>query len=227
MRMEIVSDVASLDFELLHLPEVSTMGLKSNFTFVQTLYNHWLSLPETNRLATSLLNDVKSELCLCFLSILDNYNFLINSDEPSLEAINSSLWKQGENLKSDRKTLTQELVKLRSNLNPLSKLLLLSDRLDGMEKHQQQMISFLVMVIQCPGFLAQLLHPKENNWRFAEQGNMWDHSSQDDEPIPSDGMIVKYKPPVSETLKPIVLLSSAFEPEPELSTDGQSFSRKR
>ncbi|KAI5382650.1 hypothetical protein KIW84_070179 [Lathyrus oleraceus] len=204
MRMEIVSDVASLDFELLHLPEVSTMGLKSNFTFVQTLYNHWLSLPETNRL-----------------------NFLINSDEPSLEAINSSLWKQGENLKSDRKTLTQELVKLRSTLNPLSKLLLLSDRLDGMEKHQQQMISFLVMVIQCPGFLAQLLHPKENNWRFAEQGNMWDHSSRDDEPIPSDGMIVKYKPPVSETLKHIVPLSSAFEPEPELSADGQSFSRKR
>ncbi|CAL5215298.1 unnamed protein product [Lathyrus oleraceus] len=60
MRMEIVSDVASLDVELLHLPEVSTMGLKSNFTFVQTLYNRWLSLPETNRLATSLLNDVKS-----------------------------------------------------------------------------------------------------------------------------------------------------------------------
>ncbi|CAL5194580.1 unnamed protein product [Lathyrus oleraceus] len=60
MRMEIVSDVASLDVELLQLPEVSTMGLKSNFTFVQTLYNQWLSLPETNRLATSLLNDVKS-----------------------------------------------------------------------------------------------------------------------------------------------------------------------
>ncbi|KAI5382635.1 hypothetical protein KIW84_070169, partial [Lathyrus oleraceus] len=42
-----------------------------------------------------------------------------NSDEPSLEAINSSLWKQGENLKSERKTLTQELVKLSSTLNPL------------------------------------------------------------------------------------------------------------
>lgn len=50
MTMEIVSDVASLDVELLQLPEVSTMGLKSNFTFVQTLYNQWLSLPETNRL---------------------------------------------------------------------------------------------------------------------------------------------------------------------------------
>ncbi|CAL5213058.1 unnamed protein product [Lathyrus oleraceus] len=144
-----------------------------------------------------------------------------NSDEPSLEAINSSLWKQVENLKSDRKTLTQELVKHKQHLESSeSKLLLLSDRLDGMEKHQQQMLSFLVMVVQCPGFLAQLLHPKENNWRFAEEGNMWDHSSQDDEPVPSDGIIVKYKPPVSETLKPVVPLSSAFEPEPELSADG-------
>ncbi|KAI5382613.1 hypothetical protein KIW84_070160 [Lathyrus oleraceus] len=42
--------------------------------------------------------------------------------------------------------------------------------------------------------MPQPLHPKENNWRFAEQGNMWDHSSRDDEPVPSDGMIVKYKP---------------------------------
>ncbi|KAI5381848.1 hypothetical protein KIW84_UN0380 [Lathyrus oleraceus] len=198
MRMEIVSDVASLDFELLHLPEVSTMGLKSNFTFFFPK-DPFSAFPSRH-----------------FITI--GFRFLKRI---------ACLWKQGENLKSDRKTLTQELVKLRSTLNPLSKLLLLSDRLDGMEKHQQQMISFLVMVIQCPGFLAQLLHPKENNWRFAEQGNMWDHSSRDDEPIPSDGMIVKYKPPVSETLKPIVPLSSAFEPEPELSADGQSFSRKR
>ncbi|CAI8615611.1 unnamed protein product [Vicia faba] len=60
MRMEVVGDVASLDVELLQLPEVSTIGLKSNFTFVETLYQQWLSLPESNRLATSLLNDVKS-----------------------------------------------------------------------------------------------------------------------------------------------------------------------
>ncbi|KAI5382708.1 hypothetical protein KIW84_070217, partial [Lathyrus oleraceus] len=111
-------------------------------------------------------------------------------DQPSLEAINSSLWKQVENLKSDRKTLTQELVKHKHLESSESKLLLLSDRLDGMEKHQQQMLSFLVMVVQCPGFLAQLLHPKENNWRFAEEGNMWDHSSRDNEPFPYDGMIV-------------------------------------
>ncbi|XP_058732484.1 heat stress transcription factor A-8-like [Vicia villosa] len=144
-----------------------------------------------------------------------------NSDEPSLEAINSNLWKEVENLKSDRKTLTQELVKHKQHLESSeSKLLLLSDRLEGMEKHQQQMLSFLVMVVQCPGFLAQLLHPKENNWRFAEEGNMWDQSSQDDEPVPSDGAIIKYKPPVSETLRPVVPRSPAFEPEPELSADG-------
>ncbi|KAL5052465.1 hypothetical protein RYX36_033147 [Vicia faba] len=144
-----------------------------------------------------------------------------NSDEPSLDTMNSNLWKEVENLKSDRKNLTQELVKHKQHLESSeSKLLLLSDRLEGMEKHQQQMLSFLVMVVQCPGFLAQLLHPKENNWRFAEERNMWDQSSQDDEPVPSDGAIIKYKPPVSETLKPVVPRSPAFEREPELSADG-------
>ncbi|KAL4374618.1 hypothetical protein AHAS_Ahas05G0199800 [Arachis hypogaea] len=31
-----------------------------------------------------------------------------------------------------------------------------------MEKHQQQMLSFLVMVAQSPGFMVQLLQPNEN-----------------------------------------------------------------
>ncbi|XP_058757301.1 heat stress transcription factor A-8-like, partial [Vicia villosa] len=97
---------------------------------------------------------------------------------------------------------------------------LLSDRLEGMEKHQQQMLSFLVMVVQFPGFKAHLLHTKENNWRFAQEGNMWDYSSQDDEAVPSDGAIIKYKPLVSETLRPVAMRSRAFESETEISADG-------
>lgn len=146
-----------------------------------------------------------------------------NRDEPSQEAVNHGLWREVENLKSDRKTLTQELVKHKQHLESSeSKLLLLSDRLEGMEKHQQQMLSFLVMVVQCPGFLVQLLHPKENNWRFSEAGNMWDQGNQDDRPVSSDGMIIKYTPPVAEKLKPVVPRSPAFnkQPEPEVSTDG-------
>jgi len=146
-----------------------------------------------------------------------------NCDEPSQEAPHHGLWKEVENLKSDKNSLTQELVKLRQHQESAeNKLVLLNDRLQGMEKHQQQMLSFLVMVVQSPGFLVQLLHPKEKNWRLSESWNILDQDKQDGKPIASDGMIIKYKPPVGEKLKPVVPLSPAFEkqPEPELAADG-------
>ncbi|KAJ1437860.1 Winged helix-like DNA-binding domain superfamily [Sesbania bispinosa] len=147
-----------------------------------------------------------------------------NCEEPLEEAPNHGLWKEVENLKSDKNSLMQELVKLGQHLESAeNKLLLLSDRLQGMEKHQQQMLSFLVMVVQSPGFMVQLLQPKDNNWRLAETGNMLDQGKQDDKPVTSDGMIIKYKPPVGEKLKPAGPLSPGFnkqQPEPEFSLDG-------
>ncbi|TKY60995.1 Heat stress transcription factor A-8 [Spatholobus suberectus] len=146
-----------------------------------------------------------------------------NCDEPSQEAQNHCLWKEVENLKSDKNSLTQELVILRQHQESAeNKLLRLSDRIQGMEKHQQQMLSFLVMVVQSPGFMVQLLQPKENNWLLAESWNILDQDKQDDKPVASDGMIIKYKPPVGEKLKPVVPLSPDFnkQPEPELSADG-------
>ncbi|KAI9091317.1 hypothetical protein K1719_028128 [Acacia pycnantha] len=146
-----------------------------------------------------------------------------NRDAPSQEVKCYDLWKEVENLKDDKNALTQELVKLRQHQeSSKDKLLLLTNRLQGMEKNQQQMLSFLVMAMQIPGFMVQLLQPKENGWRTTETSNMLEHSVEDVQPVASDGMIMKYQPPLSEKLKPVVTPScfSDEQPESNLCTDG-------
>ncbi|KAG6764328.1 hypothetical protein POTOM_031793 [Populus tomentosa] len=126
-----------------------------------------------------------------------------NSVEHHESVENAGLWREVENLKTGKIALTQELVKLSQHQETAdNKLLLLRDRLQGMEKNQQQMLSFLVMAMQkSPGFLAQLLHKKENNWRMAEPGSIVEQVADDAEPLSSEGMIVRYQPPVDETLE--------------------------
>lgn len=50
MEAELAGDVASLDLELLQLPEVSPIALKSNLYLVDELFSQFLSIPETGRL---------------------------------------------------------------------------------------------------------------------------------------------------------------------------------
>ena len=88
-----------------------------------------------------------------------------------------------------------------------------------MEKNQQQMLSFLVMVMQSPEFLVQFLQPKENNWRMAEVGtNMLEQGAEYGEPAASDVMIVRYQPPMDESPKPHPTLTS--NSEKPLKSDG-------
>ncbi|KAJ8452445.1 hypothetical protein Cgig2_000034 [Carnegiea gigantea] len=60
MEMDFNGDLVSLDAELLQLPEIAPLALKSNPYLAQELFEQWLSLPETNRLVKSLVNDAKA-----------------------------------------------------------------------------------------------------------------------------------------------------------------------
>ncbi|XP_008812463.1 heat stress transcription factor A-1-like [Phoenix dactylifera] len=112
-----------------------------------------------------------------------------------------------EMLKRDKNVLMQELVKLRQHQqNTDHELHILRQRIQGMEQHQQQMMSFLAMVVKSPGFLAQLMQQSGNTrWTEAnkkrrlpalEQGVVGGSQAS------SDGQIIRYQPFVPETLRP-------------------------
>lgn len=136
----------------------------------------------------------------------------------------SSLQKEVEVLTADKKVLMQEFMKLREHQESAqNNLIALGERIQGMEKSQQQLLSFLVMVMQSPGFLAQLFQTKgETNWRMAESGKITlrEGSTVNGEPMSSgDGMIVRYQPLSDEAWSPSQHLSPLPDSEPELSFD--------
>ncbi|XP_010556232.1 PREDICTED: heat stress transcription factor A-8 [Tarenaya hassleriana] len=118
---------------------------------------------------------------------------------------NSELWKDVENLKSDKNVMMQELIKLRQYQETADgKLLNLKDRVQGMEESQQQMLSFLVMVMQNPSLLVQLLQPKESSWRVTEATAIVEEVTEEGESLPTSLPLVTYQPPQNGTVKPVV-----------------------
>ncbi|RID74664.1 hypothetical protein BRARA_B01751, partial [Brassica rapa] len=112
----------------------------------------------------------------------------------------SELWKEVDILKGDKKALAQELVKVRQYQEVTdTKMLHLEDRVQGMEESQQEMLSFLVMVMQNPSLLVQLLQPKESSWRKAEGGATILEEVIDEGDSDSSGLpLVTYQQPPSE-----------------------------
>lgn len=102
------------------------------------------------------------------------------------------LQKEVETLKTDKSALMQELNKLRERLeSSQNKLLVLRERIQGMENNQQQLLSFLVMVMQNPGLLVQLFR----NWRVAESGKITlDEETEYGNATMLDGVMVRYQP---------------------------------
>lgn len=130
-----------------------------------------------------------------------------------------------ERLKRDKNILAQELVKLRQHQQSTDLLLRdLRRRVQGMEQHQQQMLSFFVMAMQKPGFFAQLLQQNDRLLTVAnkkrrlpalEEGIEDGHAS-------SGGQIVKYEPLKSENSKPLIfpISDSNLSAAPVPSSDG-------
>ncbi|CAN6466769.1 unnamed protein product [Victoria cruziana] len=126
-----------------------------------------------------------------------------------------------EMLKRDKDTLMQEMVRMQQQQqNTEHKLENVGKRIQGMEQRQQQMLSFLAMAIQSPGFLAQLMHQKDNSnhkselhkkRRFPKQGN-----HIESEHPQSDGQIVKYQLPMNEAARSLLVQMLNIDASPKL-----------
>ncbi|KAJ4971930.1 hypothetical protein NE237_005029 [Protea cynaroides] len=120
------------------------------------------------------------------------------------------LAEEVEILKRDKNVLMQELVKVRQHQQIAeARLSCLTKRLQGMEKGQQQMLSFLAMVMQNPGFLSQLFQQNEN-WHMSDSTKKrrrpaLEQSADDSVPVASDGRIVMYQPPRNEITEPVFM----------------------
>ncbi|KAF5187854.1 Heat shock factor protein hsf8 [Thalictrum thalictroides] len=124
------------------------------------------------------------------------------------------LWEEVEILKKDKNVVMQELAKLSDHLEGADgKLHRLGQRLQGMEISQQQMLSFLAMVVQSPGILGQLLQQNESSWRISETSKKrpylaLEQDAEYNEPIDTSGQIVKYQPLQIESPKPLLMPAS-------------------
>ncbi|KAJ8542244.1 hypothetical protein K7X08_017110 [Anisodus acutangulus] len=84
MDVDLIGDIASLDAELLHLPEVSSFVIKDNPYVAQKLFEQWLSLPETTHLVKILLNNAKSGGPLNVTGTSSSTNVAASSSLPSM-----------------------------------------------------------------------------------------------------------------------------------------------
>ncbi|XXG51204.1 hypothetical protein AAC387_Pa02g5029 [Persea americana] len=130
-----------------------------------------------------------------------------------------------EGLKRDKNVLAQELVKLRQHQQSTDLLVRdLRRRVQGMEQHQQQMLSFFVMAMQRPGFFAQLLQQNDRLLSDASKKRRLPALEQGIEDVHASagGQIVKYEPLKNENSKPLIMpvSDSNLSPAPVPSFDG-------
>ncbi|KAL6508207.1 hypothetical protein OROHE_021749 [Orobanche hederae] len=115
-----------------------------------------------------------------------------------------------ENLKRDKNILMHELVRLRhQQISTDNQLQTVGQRVHGMEQRQQQMMSFLAKAMKSPGFIAQLVHQKnDGNLKISGGNRKRRLPNQEEENLARrysitspDGQIVKYQPLMNEAAK--------------------------
>ncbi|KAL6552604.1 hypothetical protein OROHE_007968 [Orobanche hederae] len=84
MDLDFNVDVARLDAELLQLPEVSPLAVKANPYIAEKLFDQWLSLPETNSLVKSMLNNAKGGGALNVSGTSSSTNATTSNSLPSM-----------------------------------------------------------------------------------------------------------------------------------------------
>ncbi|XP_073102929.1 serine/threonine protein phosphatase 2A regulatory subunit B''beta-like [Elaeis guineensis] len=85
MDVEAARDIAaSLDLDLLQLPEISLLALKQNPSIAEHLYSQWLSLPETRKLVKFLLDNIKAGLSLNVAGSSGGKNATASNTLPSM-----------------------------------------------------------------------------------------------------------------------------------------------
>ncbi|XVF80841.1 hypothetical protein PTKIN_Ptkin15bG0107500 [Pterospermum kingtungense] len=88
---------------------------------------------------------------------------------PCVEVGRFGLDGEVDRLRRDKQVLMMELVKLRQQQqNTRTYLQVMEERLQGTEKKQQQMMSFLARAMQNPAFLQQLMQQKEKRKELEE-----------------------------------------------------------
>lgn len=84
MDVDFNGDVASLDAELLQLPEVSPLAIKTNPYVAEKLFDQWLSLPDTAALVKSLLKNAKGGSPLTVSTTSSGTNVAATNSLPSM-----------------------------------------------------------------------------------------------------------------------------------------------
>ncbi|KAM3345361.1 serine/threonine protein phosphatase 2A regulatory subunit B''beta [Capsicum galapagoense] len=84
MDVDLVCDIASLDSELLQLPDVSSFAIKDNPYVAQKLFDQWLSLPDTTNLVKNLVNNAKASGPLNVTGTSSSTNVATSSSLPSM-----------------------------------------------------------------------------------------------------------------------------------------------